>query len=319
MRETRGGLRALDDLEAFSDGAPLARELASLRPRSLTIDLGSSSLGRAVAALAAVEAVLTTFPEASLQVVALSPARELLEEHLRARGRSLSASGELVIDLVPGVRHSAALVDDGGVPRLRVPAAPYGHRLQHAFAHFADGAAVAGLSPDWRRPELALEARTRSAARSIVRAQHGLGKPLVAALRSNADSFDFRGVLVMLRERIGAEELVLAEELPAPIRAAALALVAVAVGSPGDWSAVAAAVGAPVVTVHGRACPVRHGPASERGTAVYRRCRVPALHGAQASRELRCVRCVPPTLVASAAEQLSAERWPVDRLVRFLP
>jgi hypothetical protein len=304
-------IRLLDDLEATTDGAPLARILDRLNPAGITVDLGSSSLARAVHALPVIDAALRRFPRASVCVEADSPARELLEEHV---GERLGDSGELVIDLRPGLRRSARFEP----PRLFVPAAPYPWRSQHAFAHFADGAAVAGLCPDWTRPRLALTDSTRRSARRLVRELFGLRRPLVTIL-PGPSRFDFGGVLQALSERLGARELLLPPEVSPAVRAAGLGFAAVAVGEPRGWSDVAAAAGSPIVTLHGRDCPVRFGPASERGVALFARCRLPEQHRAPRSRDLRCLDCLAEERVVDAAERLAAERWPMDRLSRILP
>ena len=313
-------VHVLHDLEARSDGLDLARLLDELRPRAVRIDLGSSDCGRAIAALPAIDAVARRFPRARFAFGGRRAVRELLSEHLRQTVVVADEHPELHVDLRPSVRRAATW--DARASRLRVPACPYPWRLQHASAHFSDGAISAGLPAESDSIALGLSRQTRLAASRLVRERAGLGRPLVAALprAGGWGKSRFAAVLSSLRARIGAEVLDIdALDAPLPVRAAALALCAVCVGDSGGLAHVAAAAGAPIVAIHGRACPLRHGPASRSGAAVFARCRDSVRHRPSAWRDHRCLECLSPTRVIQVAEGLAAEHWPRDWLRRILP
>jgi hypothetical protein len=310
-------VEVLADLEAKSDGLEIARVLDVLRPRAVRIELGCSSLGRVMLALPAIEAVVRRFSEARFEIRAREPGLYLLREHF---GPGSETHADLVVDLAPRARQGAHW--DEARRSLFVPACPYPWRTQHATAHFADGATSAGFFADSARVELRLTRRTRARAVRLVREHYGIERPLIAILGRGGGfgARRFDAVAAGLADRIGAEVLDLDSlDAPIPVRAAALALCAVCVGDSGGFAHVAAAVGAPVVTVHGRACPLRHGPASRSGAAVFATCREPLRHRPLDSRQRRCLQCLEPNRVLDVAEKIAAQRWPRDRLKRFWP
>ena len=134
-------------------------------------------------------------------------------------------------------------------------------------------------------------------------------------------------MLARLTARIGAAGVVVGDvDVPGAARvresdpavtAALLALASVCVGDDDDWAHVGAAVGAPVVTVHGESSPVAFGPASRHGAAAYTT--RGTCDACVASPGRRCLACLAPEKVAGVAEELAASGWPWDRLARVMP
>lgn len=309
----------LRDLEARSDGLALSRRLDTLAPRSVRIDLGASSVGRAMLALPVIDAVRRRFPDARLELSGRARVCALIGEHLGRRLERAAGAPDLIVDVCPAARRAASF--DEAARRLKVPACPYPWRSQHASAHFADGATCSGLGAADVAPELRLSSATRRAGVRWVKAEFGLGRPLVVVLwrargwgrarlfgvaRELADRM--RGVVIDARER----------RAPITVRAAVLGLSAVCVGDSGGLAHLAAATGAPVVTVHGRACPLRHGPATPAGVAVFASCREPVAHRASEARGARCLECLKSDCVLEVAERLAAEHWPRDWLRKVM-
>jgi ADP-heptose:LPS heptosyltransferase len=157
------------------------------------------------------------------------------------------------------------------------------------------------------------------------------GGPMVALLPSpegrgwGADKL--AAVLARMKAKIGAAGIVVGDvdvagatrvpESDPTATAALLALASVCVGDDDDWAHVGAAVGAPVVIVHGESSPVAFGPSSRHGAAAYTTRGTCDLCVASPGR--RCLACLAPDKVADIAEELAASGWPWDRLARVMP
>jgi ADP-heptose:LPS heptosyltransferase len=271
------------------------------------------------------------FPEAELRVFARPDVQCLLSPYQRSA--QLGAAGlasELEIRLGQSGQ-PARLEAHGARQRLLVPDAPYPARLQHASAHAVDAAQAAGLPARAARPRLRIEPSVHKQARALCRrlAGGGLGGPLVVLTPGLGgwSTACFAQVAKQLAERIGARSVVLGErEVPGAVHspvgdpaltAALLALAAVCVGDDGDWSHVAAAVGAPTLIVHGDSSPDHSGPSCRRGVSAFTTSGTCAQCLQHVGR--RCLSCLEPLKVTALAERLAARRWPLDRLQRVLP
>jgi ADP-heptose:LPS heptosyltransferase len=325
-------IRVLGDAEARVAGMSLARALAVLSPERVTIDLGGSSLRRAVWCLPVIDAIAEAFPRAFVRVRADREAASILNAHrpgVEKSGPRAPNVTELHVDLTPGVDR-VGLEERDGTKTLAVPDAPYRHRHQHASAHAVDGAQVAGLPARARAPRLRLRASVQREARAVCRSLVGRrGGPFVVLAPHpggwSTECFAF--LAARLSDAIGSRAFVLGDaeiagaarlpDLDAAVRAALTGLAAVCVGDDGDWSHVAAAAGAPTVITHGPSSPVRTGPSSRLGASVFTT--KGTCDDCRAAPGRRCLACLDPSRVARVAEDLSAQRWPVDRLLRIWP
>jgi hypothetical protein len=326
-------IHILGDAEARVAGMQLARALAALSPERVKVDLGASSLRRAVWSLPVIDAVADAFPHASLRVVAEGDAARILGAHrprVEKKGDRTSPNlAELRVDLAPDVR-LACLESRGGVTTLGVPAMPYPHRLQHASAHAVDGGQIAGLPAQACAPRLRLHAWVRREARAACSALAGRrGGPfmVLAPGPGGWSPASFAFVAARLGDRIGARAFVMGDieiagvprlpDLDPAVHAALMGLAAVCVADDGDWAHVAAAVGAPTVIAHGPSSPVCSGPASRFGASVFTT--KGSCDECRAAPGRRCLVCLDPVRVTRVAEELAAQRWPVDRLLRLMP
>ncbi|MEZ4224280.1 MAG: hypothetical protein R3B13_25245 [Polyangiaceae bacterium] len=320
------GVIVLSDLEPKIDGAALAAKLAGIHPRVVQLDFGVSRLGRAVQALPAVDAVLRRFASSRFSLLGRPSVAALLGGHLRSRGHGLGASPpELTVDFRPGVRRASRWID-GAPSRLEICATPYPHRVQHASAHWTDAALAAGFELKDACPQLSFRSATLRRVR-VDWSRVARGKPVIVLAPRNRGYGAARLLEVgtAVADRIGGRAFCVGRNvggLPrVPARgsyeqAAALRFASVVIADAGSWCDVAVAAGAPVVSLHGRSCPVRHGPPPEVGTALSCSCHSPVQHGTRRSRGHRCLRCLPPSSVTNAAEELAARRWPWDWAAR---
>jgi hypothetical protein len=128
------------------------------------------------------------------------------------------------------------------------------------------------------------------------------------------DSIGSRAFTLGDVEIVGAPRL---PDLEPAVRAALTGLAAVCVGDNDDWAHVAAAAGAPTVIAHGPSSPVGTGPASRLGASVFTT--KGTCDECRSAPGRRCLACLEPSRVARVAEDLAAQRWPLDRLLRILP
>jgi ADP-heptose:LPS heptosyltransferase len=175
------------------------------------------------------------------------------------------------------------------------------------------------------RPALRLSRGAQREARAMCRSLARGGPLVVLAPARGWPVPSFARAFARLRRRIGARGVVLgraaidgATNLPRidpAVGAALLALAAVCIGDDAGWAHVAAAVGAPTVTLHGKTSPLYSGPATRHGAALF------TTRGAceACAPGKRCLSCLDPDRVADVAEDLSARRWPLDRVMRLLP
>lgn len=317
---------ALSELEALTDGARNWSQLSPLEPRSVELDFGASSLGRALTALRAVDAIAASFPRSRLLARGSPTVKRLLEAHLREGRASVIGAGpaDLRVDLRPSARGTSAWLG-GALPTLRVGACPFPERAQHAGRHFVDGARSAGLDVVDATPRLRLPSKAITDARALVRTRCGF-RPLVLMHRGPRGWNGFQPLRERLERRIGARVFQLGariagvEDLGArepTLVAAVLHLACAVVSDAGGITHLAAATGAPVVSLHGRHCPIRHGPACPLGLALFSECKVPLLHRPSPRRGSRCLECLPLDAVGDASEEMAARRWPWDHLARL--
>jgi ADP-heptose:LPS heptosyltransferase len=327
----RAPITLLEDAEAIVAGMPVARALRAMSPDTVTFQLGAASLARAMWSLPILDAVRALYPRAALSFRARPGAARLLAAHTSSSTRRVAPrAGDLVVDLSPRARQTTIPLDrTTDIARLAVARAPFAARPQHAWAHWVDGAHLAGLPVEVAPPVLRLPRRAHREARALCRALAGLrGGPIVALAPARAwPAASFACVLGRLRRRVGALGVVLGPaEIPGAVRlpdvdpvvaASFLSLCAVCVADDGGWAHVGAAVGAPTVTVHGRTSPLLSGPACRHGAALFttRGTCDPCAR----SPGRRCLACLDPERVAEVAENLAARRWPLDRLARALP
>lgn len=321
------GLVVLTEIEARSDALPLRRQLDALQPAVVELCFGQSSLGRSVLALPALAGVTARFPAARLVVSGRPSVRDVLKMHLQQTGSVVTdtESADLVIDFSPRAKHEARLLD-GPPPRLWIPHMPYPARVQHGFRHFSDGARSAGLEPPVAAPRLRLSAEARSRARAVAqRLAPGGPLVLIAARRGGWPASFFAEACRDLEQRIGSRAANLGthpvEGVPrlresAVVRASLFELASVVIADARGVAHLAAACGAAVASLHGRACPARHAPAARLSAALYSKCRAPKTHRPSPARDQRCPRCLLPSTVVTAAERLAARRWPWDRVAR---
>jgi len=300
----------LDDVEPRLSGVAIADALAHLRPTRIRLDLGRSTLREAIWALPAIDSISLRFPSCAVAVAATPVAARLIASHLGPRAAPDGGEpAQLHIDLAPSALRAARLDGD----RLAVPSAPFPARRQHASAHRIDGARTAGFDPADEAPSLRLDPAARAGARRSAR-----GGPLVALLaghrRARWPHLDEARRLV--ERHLGATFLVPSPRDDPEATASLLSLCAVCIADDTGWGHVAAAVGAPVVMVHGPTSPDWSGPASPDGVSLFTtRCTCPPPR----PRGARCLACLDAQRVAAVAERLAADRWPWDRLRRLLP
>jgi glycosyl transferase family 9 (putative heptosyltransferase) len=307
-------------------------------PAEIVVHLGRSSLRRSIWALPAIDAALRRFDRAAVTWSASPLVRSLLEGHLEAK----RSSAHVVAPTPRGLRLDLLL--DGAplaTPALRPGRSSFPLRVRAAYhvgdgihlaARWARGASNAGLDPASERPALALPASARRHAQGLAHALAGRwNRPLVALLPARRPHRRWGAPAMAslartLRKRFGARVFVWPPEpiegcslpsafLPPVSAAALLSLTALCVGDDDGWAHVAAAVGAPTLTVHGPTCPVRSGPASALGAAVGAPpCRT-GEHPRGPAR--RCLRCLEPSDLLDLAEQLVMKRRPHDLVARW--
>ncbi|HEU4404803.1 MAG TPA: glycosyltransferase family 9 protein [Polyangiaceae bacterium] len=232
----------------------------------------------------------------------------------------------------PGAPSAAGLRGDEEAFVLRVrPVYRVGDGI-HVASRWARGATNAGLARANERPALNLPAPARRQAQALAHALAGRwSRPLIAFLPARRShrrwGAEAMGAFArMLGERLGARAFVWPPEpiegclapsasLPPTTAAALLSLCTLCVGDDDGWAHVAAAVGAPTLTVHGPTCPVRSGPASALGAALG----APPCRSTEHARPLgrRCLRCLEPAKVVELAEELASERRPRDIVARW--
>jgi hypothetical protein len=328
--------------EARVAGLPLAAEMRAFAPDVVDLDLGGAALCDAVWWLPVVDAASVAFPRATFRVRARDGVKELLSAHrpiasqrlhlrgrLRARLQGRSPRRTLAIELSPRAT-TAELRGAGDHYSLVVPYAPFPNRAQHVSAHAVDGAQMAGLPATFAPPRLRLTPlvahRGRALARKVLGKDAGPFVVLMPVPGGYAPASYARAAST-LTERIGGRVFSVgdvtidgAKPFPhtdAATLAGALSLAAVCIGDDWDISHLAAASGAPTVILHGPTSPTRTGPLARHGASAF------TTRGTcDACRESpgrQCLACLDPARVADLAEELSARRWPLDRLLRLLP
>jgi ADP-heptose:LPS heptosyltransferase len=323
----------LEDVAFRVDGLRVL-ERASRSRDDVVLDLSACSLAEGLWALPALDAIAAQLPAARLAVLAGDGLAELLVAHLRSQrcqvvrvGTGARTSTPFRIELSPRPTTRPRLSRTGD--HLRVPSRPFPKRVQHAWGHWVDGARACGFDARAARPRLLLEDRDAArAARRWLRERFGRrGRTLIALLPSPSparpdrswDKGRFARVGRDLATRLDASLLCHGSDLPGAIAlddldivttAHVLAFVAVAIGDADGVVHLAAAAGAPAVSLHGDASVDECGAASELGAAVSAdRCRCP-------SPRAGCLACIAPERVADVAERLAGRRWPWDRLAQ---
>lgn len=338
--EARPGLTLLypihvvEGAEARVAGLPLAAQLRAIAPNDITLRLSGGRVSDAVWSLPVVDAIVGAFPRARLRVEGDGDAARILRTHLALRAwRSFASAwrsrSALTVHLASLARDARLERTDAGA-ELIVPRAPYPTRVQHASAHTVDGAQTAGLSAKFAPPRLRLDPLRAHEGRVILRARAKRARgPIVLLLpeRGGFPAASYAKVADALVETIGAATFTLgAIDVPGVAtldehdvlrRAGLLSLAAVCIGDDGDLAHLAAATGAPTLIVHGPTSPTRTGPAASLGASVFTT--RGTCEGCEASPGRRCLACLEPARVAKVAEDLAARRWPMDRLLRWLP
>ena len=328
-------LHLLGDVDARLAGMWIADALLA-RPAPRTVRLRLPlSLRQAIFSLPTIDAATQRFRSARISLSGTETVLALLSAHLqqslgiRIAPESDGTDCDLEIDLTENDLTRAVLDDQV----LRVPSLPHPAREQHASAHAGDGARLAGLEVKGHAPALSLAPDKMAEARARVRGLAGiLGGPLVAVSPDEGGwgTDKFAALATLLKKKMGAVLIQLGGP-PVPgvtpvfnwtpeVRAAALSLSAVCVGDDTGWTHVAAAAGAPVVTVHGDTCPTRFGPATPRGVAAFNArgtCNL-CIQSKAEKKTRRCLDCLDPARVAGLAETLAAARWPWDVVERYL-
>lgn len=327
-------MEVLDGLEARTRGLKYQRLIASVRVRNLGIDFGAASIARGVALVPLVDAAAARFRGASFTLEAREELRRLFGEHLRANGRRLDrrelSRCDLVLDVQRGLRRTARWIGEETPPRLEVAARDEVWRMPHRTARSIDGARASGFDVSDAARLLAL---TRGARRAGAALAHSLGTGALVAIapssrrRRSWGVGRFAGLASALADRMGGTTFQIGgppvpgvERLPrhVPVESVAglLRLCCVCVGDDDGWVHVAAALGTPSVAVHGPTCPEVTGPSSQYSASVCARCIAPP--GVHRRRPGRCLRCLSVADVIPVAERLAAERWPWDRIDRWL-
>jgi hypothetical protein len=322
--------------EARVAGLPLAADLHAFAPDLVELDLGGAALCDAVWWLPVVDAACVAFPRATFRVRARDGVKELLAAHrpianVRRRLRAIARSPRrtLAIELSPRST-TAELRGEGDRRSLVVPFMPFPHRAQHVSAHAVDGAQMAGLPATFAPPRLRLTQLVARRGRALAR--EALGKragPFVVLtpVPGGYSRASYARVAATLMDRIGARVFTVgdvavdgAPQLPhtdPATLAGALSVAAVCIGDDWDLSHLAAASGAPTVIVHGPTSPTRTGPLARHGASAFTtRGTCDACRKAPGRK---CLECLDPVRVADVAEELSAKRWPFDRMLRLLP
>ena len=315
-------LHFLDRIDFRRTAGQAEQVLNEVNPARIEFDLRALDLRQSMWSLPSIDAFASRFPSASCDVLARPPARELLRAHLE--GRTGAATPCLRVIFAP--RASMIVAVEG--LELTLPLMLRGSNGGHLCARRSEPAAACGLEVSPLAPALELTRAARREARDYLLSIAGtFGGPLIVVVAGSDPSRSWshpsmRAAVGQLRERIGG--IVVQVEGPAIhssirqipplhpcVMAAFVALSAVCMGDDTGWAHVAAAVKAPVVTVHGRTDPDLWGPVGHGTGAAY------TADCSCGSRTRRCLVCLRPEPVVELAEKLAAERWPWDRIARW--
>ncbi|MBI5532810.1 MAG: glycosyltransferase family 9 protein [Deltaproteobacteria bacterium] len=331
-------LQLLERIDARFAAGNAQEALERACPGRVILDLGAIDLRQTMWSLPVVDAFRARFPGAVFEARGPDPQRALVAAHLPDSPRTHPALTRPIV-IVSFSPHPASRVrvhEAQGTLDLVLPRALLGTRAGHECVRCVEPAQALGLDPSPLAPSLQLPSWRRREGRALARSlTRRAGGPLVALL-PGGDATDcwktehFRAAALELQGRIGGVALQWGGDAPIDrsirlverqhpcVLAALLSQCAVCIADDNGWAHVAAAVDAPIITVHGATDPDVSGPVSRWSAAVW------TTEGECESCEnstgkRRCLRCLAPGPVTDIAEKLAAERWPWDRLARWLP
>jgi hypothetical protein len=315
-------MRLVRDVQSLLGCERVAARLAAIEPDRVELALERLPLADAMWSLPVIDALRRRYPSAALSVAGEGAAADLVRGHLGADPPK-PGPGRILRVVLRADRDRPLhprLEPDGAAARLMIPRARR-HRglpLRHLSAEWQ--AVARGLrlpvrdeTPRLRLASGALRLGRALAARQPGRAPHVVLLPGRSARHAGAARL--REIADLVCARFGGS----AVELPACAPDAAAALLhmsALCLGDDVGWAHVAAAVGAPVVTLHGRSCPVRRAPASPRGAAAFTSSE--PCGGCDGRGARRCLACLPAERVATLALRLAVAHWPRGTVRRWI-
>lgn len=315
----------LCDVEAKFDGLQFGHRWDGFRPKTTQILLGHSSLARAIHALPFLEALRGQLQSTAISIEASPVVQSILHAHLGLIPAD-EQGVDFIVDLKPGIRRETRW-HEGLQPVLRVNAVPYPHRRQHASDHWRDAALACGLEVESKPLNLRLPRQaSREALRWIRDNTQGHTVVVLTPGDGGWSAKRYSRLYAVLNDRFRASVVSVHEDgswngepHPPAVTAALLRHASLVIGDAGGWTAVASAVSAPVLTIHGRLEPSRHGPHSRLGEAICAHCKHPASHRVRNQHRERCLFCLDPDDVVKALEPLLARSLPRDVLIRCVP
>lgn len=315
------------------------QQLDQVRAEQISISCGGLGVAPAVWVLPVLDALLRRFQHSRVEILGRPTVTALLRLHCEGLGRPCWPMEAHRPSLHIRLRRGAGLPRyrrKGPIDQLTIRlrggrALAFAPLDQPAAAAVQDCGFMAGLDPDGSPPRLRLPKPLQAAARDRYRKLcAATGAPLIALLPAHNPQHSYGAerlwdVGQRLARRIGGTVIQLGGPPSARPRlaraaqdaggaASLLHLCAVAISDDIGWAHVAAAVGAPVVTVFTRNNPLRHGPVSPHSAVLWASSTSSSCpHLANATRPL-CRDCVRIDEVVTAAEKVAAESWPRDRL-----
>lgn len=334
----------LSNVNSRVAGHRLDRDLKHMEPRRLFVEMGEIPLATAVWVLPVLDTLLRRFRSSNVSLRARPEVEPIFREHVRqqrrGRGRPVwvrgsRAAGTLTVRLS---RKTGAprLTTEGNHATLVLRRPSHCPSDLHQTGRWVDACYAGGLHPSNAAPRLRLSFRVRrearATARELTREHHG---PLVA-LMPGGELPRYWGtpaheeLIRLLSSRIGGTFVqlgglamegatVLPSTLSPAVRAALLGTCSVAIGDNVGEAHLCAAVGTPVVIMHGHTDPTSRGPCASNGASCWSPARGCALCADLDPGPERCLGCLPASHVARVAERLAATRWPWDRLKRWIP